>query len=272
MTDPRRAIVTGASGGLGSAVLALLREQGWQAFGLARTGADLVADVRDPHWLGDAISRACGGEAAGEGLDLLVCCASASVAGHLRDMPADAAVAPLETDLSGAVQSVVAAMPYLRRRPGSTIVFVTSMAALGGVPGFATYSAAKSAIQTFADALRLEQAGTAPAILTLVLGRLDGSAIERKTAWTAAGPLPLRPMRAFRIFRSASAPTPVEAAARTIVDNLGRSGTLYLPRNLRLMAMVARHMPGLYRGMMRSFQRHRLPEMLGIMRSEDRGD
>ena len=47
-------------------------------------------------------------------------------------------------------------MPHIRNQKGS-IIFISSLAAIHGLPGLAPYSASKMALQAFAEALRIEE-------------------------------------------------------------------------------------------------------------------
>lgn len=168
----KRAVVTGASTGIGWATAALLREHGWEVTGVARreerlealaeaTGADVFpADLTDP-----ADVQALRDHLAGLGrLDLLV-----NNAGGARGMdrvetgdPADW-VWMFEANVV-AVQRVTAALlPLLRSTAAEAgnadIVNVTSVAAAEVYEGGAGYNAAKAGEAAVTRALRLELAG-----------------------------------------------------------------------------------------------------------------
>lgn len=271
-TRAKRAIVTGSSRGLGRSVVAHFRQRGWEVHGVARTGSEHIADVTDAERIGDVFAQACGSASNAAGLDLLVCCASNAMGGRLRDIPLDRVAKTIESDVIGAMVPARAALPYLRMRPGSTIVLVNSFAAFAGIPGFAGYSAAKAGLDAFAQAIRIENEGRSPAILQVFVGALEEDSEAARPAWNAQGETVLRAMRPLRLFAGASRPMPAERIALRIESALGRSRDLYLPPSLAWMHGCARRFPGAFRLLVRSFYRHRLPEMLAEIRPADSAD
>lgn len=166
------ALVTGASEGLGRAVILALAQEGW----------DLVIDARRPEPLDQVAdqARAAGGtvqslpgdvadadhrralvEAARAtgSLDLLV--ANASTLGP-TPLPAVADLALADFDRTLQVNTVAplalvqAALPALRKAHG-TVVVVTSDAAIEGYEGWAAYGASKAALEQAAHILGAEE-------------------------------------------------------------------------------------------------------------------
>ena len=260
--SPRRAFVTGGSRGVGRAIADRLEAAGWQVRRYSRATGGNVMHANAIH---EAIGSFAQEDPFEPGLDLLVCAASSSSAGYLQMLPEGEPIRTIDTDLSGTVSSVQAALPWLAQRKGSTVVLFSSMAAFHGVPGFAAYSAVKAAIRVFADAMRLELPAGHPTFLTLVLGRLEGEGDTR--AWTERGATALGPMKRFRVFSSASEPFPIAKVADEVMNRLGESGELFLPRSLGWMNLVARHVPTGFRQLMKMYQRRRLPSSLGIRES-----
>jgi NADP-dependent 3-hydroxy acid dehydrogenase YdfG len=167
----KRAVVTGASTGIGWATVALLRQRGWEVTGVARradrlaelaeaTGADVLAadltEAADVERLREHL--------AGLGrLDVLV-----NNAGGARGMDRVEFGDPdewrwmFEVNVI-AVQRVTAALlPLLRRTAGQAgnadIVNITSVAAAEVYEGGAGYNAAKAAEAAVSRVLRLELA------------------------------------------------------------------------------------------------------------------
>lgn len=259
----RRVAITGASRGLGKVLLDHFRLRGWEAHGIARSGADHLADVTDPEQLNSAMQAICAPPDGPAGLDVLICCASRAVGGRLSDLPRDEALAAVQTDLAGTIAAVHCAQAYLRLCPGATVVLINSFAAFSGIPGFASYSAAKAAINALAQALRLEWEQQGPGVLQVFIGAIAQEGDIDRPAWNAAGRTWLRPMRPLLLFNSASLPIPPEAVANRIAKSLGRSEDLFVPRGLFWMDALARHLPGLFRILVRTFYRRRMPGMLG---------
>ena len=167
----RRAIVTGAAGGMGRATARVLAAEGAQvalvdlnaadvetaareildAGGQARAWALDVADAAAVARVVDEISAAFGG------LDILVNNAGISVHRPIDD--ADYAPAwerALAVMLTGPQQMVRAALPHLRQSDAARIVNIASTEALGATAGHSAYSAAKAGVTGLTRSLAVE--------------------------------------------------------------------------------------------------------------------
>ncbi|MDZ4046152.1 MAG: SDR family oxidoreductase [Rhodoglobus sp.] len=168
----RRAVVTGASSGIGAATVRLLREHGWQVVGVARradrlealaaeTGADVfVADVTrqgDVDALRDHL--------AGLGpIHALVNNAGGAFGmASVEDSDADDWVRMYDVNVVGTKRVTSALLPLLRAgiEPGgsASILMITSIAAHVPYEGGGGYNAAKFAQHALTAVLRLELAG-----------------------------------------------------------------------------------------------------------------
>jgi NAD(P)-dependent dehydrogenase (short-subunit alcohol dehydrogenase family) len=254
----RRILVTGSSRGLGAAIAGAAAERGWDVLGLARSGAEMC-DVRDFASVQACLTRWRDND---PGLDLLVCCASSAVAGRFEHVDPQRLRDPLRVDLEGSITAIKAALPLLRTRADATVVIVSSMAGLHGIPGFATYSAAKAGVRALAQALALEWRDEGPRVILLVLGTLEGDGIRETPSWTAAGEGRATPARPFKVFRAASTPLALTAVADVILGDFRRSKTVYLPRSLAILDALARHAPGLFRVLIRLYEKRRLPDVI----------
>jgi NAD(P)-dependent dehydrogenase (short-subunit alcohol dehydrogenase family) len=173
--QPRTAIVTGASRGLGRALAGALAGAGYALVIDARTSAELETaraalaathpgatvtavpgDVADPAHraaLIDAANRA-------GGVDLLVNNAGtlgASPLPALADYPLDELRAAFEANVVAPVALIQALLPALRRR-GGAIVNITSDAATGAYAGWGGYGAVKAALEQASNVLAAEEA------------------------------------------------------------------------------------------------------------------
>jgi NAD(P)-dependent dehydrogenase (short-subunit alcohol dehydrogenase family) len=153
----RHALVTGASGAIGSALMAELRSRGWDVVGLDLNedpGAGVIAcDVTDPESVARAVPAAV--ERLGGRIDALV--NNAGLGG-----PASAGAAPdehvrrmLDVNLLGAWRVTAAAIDPLVEARGQ-VVLVGSRMAFMGLPLGAAYGVSKRALVAYADALRAE--------------------------------------------------------------------------------------------------------------------
>ena len=164
----RRALVTGASRGLGRMLAQLLARQGVELVITARDGAPLdevarelqattsvvavAGDVRDP------AHRAVLANSVRGGLDLLV--NNASVLGPtplpaLVDVQPDTFHEVFAANAVAPVALVAASLPALQSR-GGLVVNVTSDAAVGGYPGWGVYGASKAALELLGKTLAAE--------------------------------------------------------------------------------------------------------------------
>jgi NAD(P)-dependent dehydrogenase (short-subunit alcohol dehydrogenase family) len=154
-------LVTGASAGIGRATADRLARDGWTVIGASRrgTGGDgwsgAVMDVDDDASVVDGVA---GTVAAHGRLDAVVACAGWGLAGPVERTPLAEARAQLETNFFGAVRTVGAALPHLRRAPSGRIVLMSSIGGILGIPFQAFYSASKFALEGYGEALAYEVA------------------------------------------------------------------------------------------------------------------
>lgn len=141
------AVVTGGSGGIGSAVLAELRRRGYDARSWSRHDGVDAADEAAVEAAADELPR----------WDALVNNAAVLIPGAL----VDTSLAEWEETLrAGLTSSFVCSRAALRRmQPGARIVLVSSLSGWMGAekfPGMAAYVAAKSGLTGFGEALAVE--------------------------------------------------------------------------------------------------------------------
>ena len=158
----KKAIITGASRGIGRAIAAKLADEGVDlaicarsAEGLESARKDLesrgvrvvaqAVDVGDGQALQQWIAAA-----AGElgGVDILI---SNPSGGNGTDEKAWKA--NFEVDLMGAVRSVNAALPYLAKSGAASVIFIGTTAAVETFMGPTSYNALKAALITHANGL-----------------------------------------------------------------------------------------------------------------------
>lgn len=202
----RRAVVTGASSGIGAATVRALRTNGWDVVGVARreerlaelvaqTGASAIAcDLTVP----DAVDALVDELAASGPVHALV-----HVAGGARgtDSVADGSADDwqwmFDVNVLSAQRLVAGVLPLLRRAAAADghadTLFVTSTAAQTAYPGGSGYNAAKAAESMLVKALRLELNGepirvaeVAPGMVhteEFTVNRLRGDAVAAESVY-----------------------------------------------------------------------------------------
>ncbi len=174
-----RAVVTGASSGIGAATVRLLRAQGWDVLAAARraerrearaaeTGAvPVVVDVTSD----DDVARLAATATARGPVHALVNNAGGALgldpvaSGSLADWRA-----MYEVNVLGAVRVTQALLPALRGSGRGDVVLLTSTAGHGTYPGGGGYVAAKHAERTIAETLRLELVGEPVRVIEIAPG------------------------------------------------------------------------------------------------------
>ncbi len=176
----RRALVTGASSGIGEAAVRRLDRAGYRVAMLARrkdrlqqivqslpNGAGhliLDGDVTDAPFLSRARAQI---EADFGALDLLVNNAGQGYRALVADLDADQTRAVIATNVLGPLFVCQQMLELLRRGNRPVLVQVSSVVAGRGVPGQAVYSASKAALSSISQALRLEWAEAGIAVCDL---------------------------------------------------------------------------------------------------------
>ncbi len=245
----RRALVTGASTGIGQATVRLLRERGWEVTAVARradrlaslateTGASpFAADLTVAE---DVASLAAQVAASGE-LHALVQVAGGA---HGADRVEDGEPADWEWMFQANVlttQRVVAALlPLLRRAAQATghadALFVTSTAARTAYPGGAGYNAAKAGESMLVQALRLELSGEPIRVVEIAPGMVHTEEFALNRLGGDAG-------AAARTYEGVEAPLVAADVADVIAYALGAPGHVNLDLiTMRPVAQAAQHL------------------------------
>lgn len=144
------AIVTGGSSGIGRATAVELSARGARVAvldldpsGLEDDIAGIAADVSSRSSVDAAVAEAA---SVLGGLDVVVNNAGIGATGTVADQGDDEWHRVLDVNVVGMARVVSAALPWLRRSAHASVVNISSIAALNGLPGRALYSASKGAV------------------------------------------------------------------------------------------------------------------------------
>ncbi|WP_080462593.1 SDR family oxidoreductase [Actinomyces gaoshouyii] len=219
----RRALVTGASTGIGAATVRLLRAHGWEVVATARrierlaalaaeTGcAWITADLQRP---GDIERLARQAQAAGP-IDAVVNNAGGAIGvDPVAEGKPEEWLTMYERNVLGALRVSQAFLPAMRER-GGDLLFLTSTAGQATYPGGAGYVAAKHAERIIANTLRLELVGEPVRVIEIAPGLVatEEFSLNRLHGDAAA---------AARVYEGVAAPLTADDVAECIVWALER--------------------------------------------------
>jgi len=178
---PPRAVVTGASSGIGAATVRRLRAEGWDVVAVARrtyrlaalaqeTGAEAFrADLT----VADDVARLAAHVRATGGLTALVNNAGGALGlDRVEDGDLDGWRAMFELNVLGTLRTTQALLPILREHGGGDVLVVTSTAAHAPYEGGAGYVGAKHAERMLTTTLRLELVGEPIRVIEIAPGNV----------------------------------------------------------------------------------------------------
>lgn len=232
----RRAIVVGASSGLGAALVRRLASEGYRVAAVARREAELAAlrdsigadrvypyihDVTEFEQIPlifNQITRDLGG------LDVIIYAAGLQppVGLHEYDFAKDEAM--LKTNLMGAVAWLNQAAIRFERGRGGHIVAISSIAGDRGRVGSPVYNTSKAGLNTYLEALRNRLSRYGVTVTTIKPGFIDTELLKNapKTFWVIS---------------------PDEAAARVSEAIRRRIQVAYIPPRWRFVGLIVRAIP-----------------------------
>jgi NAD(P)-dependent dehydrogenase (short-subunit alcohol dehydrogenase family) len=161
MSKARAVLVTGATGGIGTATVGLLQRRGFTVYAGTRRPADFGPDVRvlpldvtDPDSVAAAAKQVAGEV---DGLWAVINNAGVIVQGPLELVPADEWRRQLDVNTLGPASVIREFLPLIRRGEGR-IVNVGAATGRVAMPLMGALSASKAGLEALSNALRLELA------------------------------------------------------------------------------------------------------------------
>ena len=170
----RSALVTGASGALGSAIGSALRSAGARVFGLDLVPGpdiqlcDVTNSLETDRIIAEAVAR--------EGITDIVHAAGTVAVGTVDHMPATEFRRVVEVNLVGSYIVAQAAIRHLG--PGATLTFISSQAGLKGGACWSAYSASKAGVNRLVDCLAEEVAERGIRVNSLCPGSIDSPMMD----------------------------------------------------------------------------------------------
>lgn len=153
-------LITGVSSGLGRKTAEYLGSKGYQVFGTVRTinaPADnmklVEMDITQPASIQKGIDTII---QLVPSIDILINNAGMGIAGPVEDSSAEELALQMNTNFSGTVHVIQAVLPLMRKAGGGTIINISSIGGLMGLPFQSIYSASKFAIEGLSEGLRME--------------------------------------------------------------------------------------------------------------------
>ncbi len=179
MTSSKTWMITGASGGLGRALVARVLAAGHTVVATVRPGKELPAhdritvlplDVRDREAARAAVETAA---ARGGGLDVLVNNAGYGLIAGIEEASEAEVRAIVETDMLGPLWLSQTAVPLMRARGSGRIVQISTVGGVGVMPLLGLYNAAKWGFEAFSEALAAEVRAFGVRVSIIQPGALD---------------------------------------------------------------------------------------------------
>lgn len=192
-----RALVTGASSGIGWACAEALRDAGFDVVGTSRKGADaphpdgvemIALDMGDPASIVAAADEVISGGAP----SVVIANAGESQSGPFEELPADALNRLFQVNVLGQVDLVQRLLPSMRNAGRGRVILVGSM--LGGLPlpHRSSYVATKAALRGFGMSLRGEVSRFGIGVTVVEPGSINTGISNRRTKYGAGEGSPYR--------------------------------------------------------------------------------
>ncbi|MGO9693866.1 MAG: SDR family oxidoreductase [Mycobacterium sp.] len=187
--------ITGAGSGMGREGAKLFHAKGWRVGAVDRNEDGLTTlkqelgddrlwtravDVTDKAALDGALADF-SADNAGGGLDMMWNNAGIGESGWFEDVPYEAAMRVVEVNYKAVLTGAYAALPYLKKTPGSLMFSTSSSAGTYGMPRIAVYSSTKHAVKGLTEALSVEWQRHGVRVADVLPGLIDTAILTTTT-------------------------------------------------------------------------------------------
>ncbi len=154
-------LLTGVSGGLGSAIAKKLSSKGYKVYGTSRnpiesTNQDFIPvqmDLTDSASISRVVKNLIAKE---KKIDILINNAGIGITGSIEETSLEAVRLAFETNFFGTMQLIQEVLPHMRKQKSGTLINISSIAGYTGLPYRGIYSATKAAVMRITEALSAE--------------------------------------------------------------------------------------------------------------------
>ena len=164
-------IVTGASAGIGLATSMALAEAGAHVVAVARRAEILqsavatfpghhswfAGDIAQPETMQHVVAQTL--REFGR-IDAIICNAGIGLSAPVAELKWDDVIACMQVNVGGVLSAIQAVLPVFQAQQRGSIVVVSSVVGVQGLPYSGGYCASKGALERLCDALRIELLGT----------------------------------------------------------------------------------------------------------------
>ncbi|MEM6449075.1 MAG: SDR family oxidoreductase [Cyanobacteria bacterium P01_D01_bin.105] len=198
-TPARRALITGASSGIGAACALAFARAGFDVALVARSAQKLSAlaselsalgvnakafsiDLSD---LGSVKQSIVEIETSFGPIDALINSAGVGYTSRLGDMPLADWQRVMDLNVTSVFQVIQAVLPSMRSRSQGTIINIASIAAQQAFENWGAYSISKAALVALSDAIRVEEAANGIRVVTISPGAVNTPIWDTDTVHSA---------------------------------------------------------------------------------------
>lgn len=224
--------ITGGTGGIGAALAQAFAGAGADVvtMDLAGRGADIELDVTDRPATVAALSSL-------DRLDVVVANAGVGVSGRVDDLSESDWDRVIDVNVKGTVNTVIAALPLLRKSPPSSLVVMASLSGLLATPLLTPYAMTKHALVGLAGSLRPELQRDGIGVTLVCPGPVESPLLDERSVTNGMS---------VRRYLSAAAgrPMPASALASTVLDAVQENRAMVTPGRAGVLWRLQRLAPG----------------------------